>query len=259
MKKLWHQFASAFTLVSRLPLPLAGEPDYSGMSLFMPLVGLPAGLCLLAGGWVGWLLFGPGLLAAGLALLCQYLAFNLFHLDGWLDTADAGGVIGDAEKKKAVLKDPRIGAFAFFAGFMLLTGRLAALAELLGQADARWFWLAGLVVPAVGRLAGVIMAASQQPASQKGLAAMVGPFSATQGAIGFCLAASPAFLLMALWRGILPAITLYLAAGLVAALAGLLVGLWYKRNIGGYTGDAIGAAIELGEILSLLVLVAVLR
>jgi adenosylcobinamide-GDP ribazoletransferase len=259
MKKLWHQFASAFTLVSRLPLPLSGEPDYSRLSLFLPLVGLPAGLCLLAGGWLGRLLFGPGALAALLALLGQYLAFNLFHLDGWLDTADAAGVFGDAEKKKAVLKDPRIGVFAFFAGFVLLSGRLAGLAELLEAADWRWFALAALVVPATGRLAGVIMAASQQAASQTGLAALAGPFSAVQGAIGFCLAGSPAFLLLALWQGILAAIALYLVAGLLAALAGLLVGLWYKRHIGGYTGDAIGTAIELGELLGLLVLAAMLR
>jgi adenosylcobinamide-GDP ribazoletransferase len=49
-------------------------------------------------------------------------------------------------------------------------------------------------------------------------------------------------------------------AGLLAALAVFAVGLvlarWYARRLGGFTGDGLGAAIELSEAAALMVLAA---
>lgn len=262
MKAIFHQALSCLSLAGRLPVKLQTEADFSRLSLFLPLIGLPAGLCMIAGLTLGNWLFGPGLLAVLSGLVSQYAAFNLFHFDGLLDTADASGVFGDAQKRLSVLKDPRIGVFAFFTGFIYLTAKLEALRRLLvhmTERDQRLILLACcLLVPVAGRLAGIFVAGATKTAENGGLAALVGRLSPIQAAIGYCLAASPVFVLTAISLGALPAFAIFVGAACLAMLAGLAVGLWYRRCVGGYTGDAIGAAIELGELSVLLALTILL-
>ncbi|MBU0954860.1 MAG: adenosylcobinamide-GDP ribazoletransferase [Spirochaetes bacterium] len=258
MIKLLHQLLSTFSLVSRIPVVLRDKPDFSRSSLFLPPIGLLAGLSALAGAWLGLLLFGPGMLAALSSIIVQYAAFNLFHFDGLLDTADASGVHGSQEKRRAVLKDSRIGVFAFFAGFMVLAARLAVLTQ-LSQAAAVWLWIVLLLAPVAGRLAGVLAAASGEPAPGSSLATMIGRLSPRQAAVGYGIAVIPAFLLITIHFGIPAGMALVLAGGIAATLSGLLLSLWYRRKIGGYNGDAIGAAIEGGELLVLLLAALILR
>jgi adenosylcobinamide-GDP ribazoletransferase len=265
---LLHRFMSTLSLVARFPVPLRSEPDYGSVAVFLPLVGLHAGLLACAGAFAGLAIFGPGLPAALCAILVQYLAYNLFHFDGLLDTADAAGAFGDQEKRRAVLKDPRIGAFAMFAGFMILAARAGALSDLLELAyagpGARGFsgagitrasllpWAAMLLAPTAGRLAAIVVTLCCSPASPKGLAASLGSLSPIEASLGFVLGASPAALLAGILWGPLGAALSLLAGAMAALLVGVLVGRWYGRRIGGYNGDAMGAAVELGELLVLL-------
>ncbi|MFH1035560.1 MAG: adenosylcobinamide-GDP ribazoletransferase, partial [Pseudomonadota bacterium] len=46
------------------------------------------------------------------------------------------------------------------------------------------------------------------------------------------------------------------AAALAVGLWGGLLALWYRRRLGGVTGDTLGAAIESAEALALMVLCA---
>ena len=41
-----------------------------------------------------------------------------------------------------------------------------------------------------------------------------------------------------------------LEGDLAATRVAAFVGLWYTRRLGGYSGDAMGAAVELGELLA---------
>jgi adenosylcobinamide-GDP ribazoletransferase len=262
---LLHRFMSTLSLVARFPVPLRSKPDYGSVAFFLPLVGLHAGLLACAGAFIGLAAFGPGLLAALCAMLAQYLAYNLFHFDGLLDTADAAGAFGDQEKRQAILKDPRIGAFAMFAGFMILAARAGALSELFelsqdGMARTSLLpWAALLMAPAAGRLAAIVVTLSCSPASAKGLAASLGSLSPVPAILGFALAASPAALLAGIIWGPLGAALSLLAGALVAMVTGVSVGFWYGRKLGGYNGDAMGAAVELGEVVVVLLALAVGR
>lgn len=265
---LWHRFKSTLALVARFPVPLRSAPDYGSFAFFLPLVGLHAGLLACAGAFVSLFLFGPGLVAALGALLLQYLAYNLFHFDGLLDTADAAGVSGDQEKRRATLKDPRIGAFAMFVGFMVLAGKAGALVGLfdlaanasvssVGGASAMTKtgllpWAAMILAPPAGRLAAIVVTLSSGPASTRGLAASLGKLSPVAASLGFVLAASPALVIAGVVWGPFGAGISLIASALLGIATGLLVGRWYGRNVGGYTGDAMGAATELGELLVLL-------
>lgn len=253
-----HGFLSTLSLVCRVPVPLRGEPDFSSFGLWMPLAGLCAAACACAGAALGIAAFGPGLLAALCALVAQYLPFNLFHLDGLLDTADASGVGGDdAEKRRSVLKDPRIGSFALFAGFVALAGRLGATSALLARGGpAAWGALA--LAPVAGRYASVLVTAFAEPYGT-GLGSLVGRQPAVRSTLGYAVAAIPAMLLFGAAYGAIGTAAAVLAGGLSAVAVAAFLGSWYGRRLGGYSGDALGAAVELGELVVLLLAAALAR
>jgi adenosylcobinamide-GDP ribazoletransferase len=45
-------------------------------------------------------------------------------------------------------------------------------------------------------------------------------------------------------------------AALGVLLGGIIQGWWYRRRLGGVTGDTLGASIESAEVMALLVLCA---
>lgn len=246
-----HRLMSTASLISRIPVRLRAEPDFSGADFWMPIVGLGAGACACGGALLGSALFGPGVLPALAAIAAQYLPFNLFHLDGLLDTADALGANGDAGKRRSVLKDPRIGSFALFAGFVVLSARLGAVAALL-QNGGPLPWGALLLAPVAGRFAALVVTGASEPYADGGLASLLGRPSLVRSAIGYAIAAVPAAILFGASMGPLGAAAAILAGGLAALVSGLAVGRWYARHMGGYSGDALGTAVETGELLVLL-------
>ncbi len=258
MSALWHRALSVLSLMSRIPVRLRREPDYVSADWMIPSVGLAAGGVACAGAAIGLLCFRGPYLAATAAMTAQYLLFNLFHLDGLVDTADAAGVLGDdREKCRAVLKDPRLGTYGFFAGFLALAARLGATAAILSAGGAA-AWGSLLLVPTAGRLAAMTVAASGTPAGGGGLGSALGAVSPVRSGLGYSLAAFPGALLWGLGFGPLAAAGALLAGCLVALTAGIGVWRWYRARIGGYTGDALGAAVELAELGTLLAAVVVL-
>lgn len=255
MKPLLHRAASVFSLMSRVPVRLETPPDYSSVGWMLPLVGIPASIAAMAGAAVGLALFGPGVLSAISAVTVQYLAFNLFHFDGLADTADALGVTGDAERRREALKDPRLGSFGVFAAVLTLSARIAALATVLGSGALAWACLA--LAPAAGRLSALIAAWLAPPPDGSGLGSILSGAKPAAGVAGFVSAAAPAALLAGLAYGALGA-ALAIPLGAAAALLGALPpALWYRKTFGSVSGDALGAAVELGE-LSILLLAAAL-
>lgn len=262
------RFLSVFTLVSRIPVPVRFVFDPSRMDFWLPVVGLPAAAAAAAAAFGGSSLFGEPVLAALCVVGVQYFAFNLFHLDGLLDTADAFLGTADAEKRKAILKDPRIGTYALFGGFLHLCVKTALLAALLRPlafgTDASGIRriLAPLCAYALsGRLAAAVLPALHPPAGGGGLGALAAGSSLRRCILGYGTA-------LLLWMGLFVALGLRPAPSdilgwalppLGALAASLLVGRIYRRGLGGYTGDALGSAVELGESAHLLTLFLILR
>ena len=117
-------------------------------------------------------------------------------------------------------------------------------------------WATLLLAPPAGRLAAIVVTLSCSPASTKGLAASLGSLSPVSGILGFALAASPASLMAGILWGPLGAALSLLAGAMMAMVTGVMVGIWYGRKIGGYNGDAMGAAVELAEVLVLILALA---
>ncbi|MCS5981141.1 adenosylcobinamide-GDP ribazoletransferase [Klebsiella pneumoniae subsp. pneumoniae] len=236
-------FFAALSFISRLPVPARLSQgleieQYQRSIVTFPLVGLLLGaiagaVALLLQPWCGV----P--LAALFGVLALALLTGGFHLDGLADTCD--GIFlrphprsdaGDHARQPAG-HPRRAGADLVLVAKVLVVGEL-----LLRDIHP----IAALAAAcAVGRGMAVLLMYRHRYAREKGLGNLfIGKISLQQTLVTMAMAIALATALLGL-QGLRAAlITLVLIWGLGWAL---------KRTLGGQTGDTLGAAIELGELL----------
>ncbi len=251
---LVEDLLACLSFYSRLSLPTtsSGMPAFSRALRALPLAGAIIGGC---GGLA--LLFArvfgvPALPAAVCAIAALVAVTGGLHEDGLADVADGFGGGATRQRKLEIMRDSRLGSYGAIALTLALMLRVSALATLtergLGIA------LAALVCSAAAsRTAGLAPLLLSTPARVEGAgAAMERPSSSTlMVASLFVVAASIPFILAGgrLSQVVVADIGALLAAGLVARLA--------DRQIGGFTGDVLGAAQQVAEIVILLALCSV--
>lgn len=232
----------ATQFLTRLPTPQVRdfEPrELTRCAVYFPVVGALIG-ALLALPLLGfehrpWL-------AAVLTLLAWVWVTGALHLDGLGDVADAfGAAHRNPERFLEVLKDPHTGVFGVVAIVMQLLFKLVLLAELAG---GPWPW--GIVlVPAWARWA-TLWWNRRLPPLQSGLAER---FAWQLGMPTIWL-----------WAAVLAALSLWLAPPLLLALPlAPLIGVYWRRRLGGISGDCLGASTEVMESLLLLILVVLVH
>jgi len=218
----------------------AADSRTAGQAMTLaPLVGVAVGGVAGGAAWV--------LLAAVLAVAVLALSSRALHLDGLADTADALGSGRPAEQALAVMKAPDIGPFGVVTLVLVLLAQIAAVAQLAnpvvglaaaaatGRLAATWACRRG--VPAaradgLGRwVAGSVGGAQLAGASVSTAVAAVGLAWVGGTGIGIALAS--------------------VGAGVGAAL--LLLNRCVRR-FGGITGDVLGALVETGTTVALVVL-----
>ncbi|MFQ5984008.1 MAG: adenosylcobinamide-GDP ribazoletransferase [Alphaproteobacteria bacterium] len=239
------QLAAAF--LTRLPLPSpAPSRTLASAARVFPLVGAAVGL---AGGVVFLLAAGLGLppwLAAVAALATTVAVTGALHEDGLSDLADGLGAGLDREAKLAAMQDSGAGPFGVVALVLALVARVAALAALEQPAIV----VAALVAAgAVSRVAIVGVMRELSPARDEGLGAAAGTPPRDGTLIALALAAVIALILVGPATGFVAVTAAGLTALGVAALA--------QRQLGGYTGDVLGAVQQVAEIAFLIAVVAV--
>ncbi|MDH4099132.1 MAG: adenosylcobinamide-GDP ribazoletransferase [Nitrospirota bacterium] len=237
-----RRFLTAWNFLTVIPLlpprDLKADDIACGMAFF-PAVGIVLGL-LMAGVW--WFA-SPHLSVSVLAALILALPVVLtgaIHVDGFVDTLDGLAVMGDRERRLAVMKDSRIGAVGAVGLVLLFLLKLEAV-KVLNVETA----LAALVLmPTVGRWAMVMTAwRSRYPRSDGTGKASVEALGGLEVAAASVIAAVPAIYLLGVG----------LVAPLVLVVAGVLVIRWLAhKSFGGVTGDVIGASNECAEVLFLL-------
>ena len=236
------EWALAVTWLTRLPWPwpeAAAGRRLAQAAWAFPLVGALVGG---AGGVVLMVMASAGaspLLAAVAAVAAMILATGLLHEDAVADTCDGFGRHGSREARLDAMRDSRIGAFGVAGLALLLLGRVAALAAFATPAAAA---AALIAAAAVGRLAAVVLMATLPPARPDGNGAAAGRPDA--GRIAAAGLLTPAVLLACGAAGT-P------AAVLAAAAATALLAVRATGAFGGQTGDVLGAAIALAEIVVL--------
>ncbi len=293
------QFLSSLSLVCRLPLPFSFTFSAARLDFYLPITALfQAVLFFLGFAAASWIFRDPALAVLS-ALILHYGAFNLFHFDGLLDTADAFLGTFDRDKRFQILKDPRLGVYGIFTAiiylglkFLTLNGIMSFLVPALPGRGSRGFGFLPspacfllLLFPLAGKTSAALIPSFYKPAKQEGLGTLAAGSRLCYTLLGFLTALvlyipcplllfiistsepnlplglsvpgenfwqSPAFFRPQLWVFVQYFLWAVLLALLSALISSLVIGRLYKKGLGGYTGDSLGAATELGELLYLI-------
>ncbi len=237
--------ALAFLTIVPVPRRWCGEGgDLERSVAWFPLVGLLLGL-VIAGLDLAFSAALPPLPAGVLTVIAMEAISGALHLDGLADTADGFLSSRPRERILEIMKDSRVGPMgvAAIAGVLLL--KVAAVASL---APAARFGTV-LLMPLAGRVAPVLLMSTLRYVRENGILTVF-----QRRRVRSAPSLAVAFLSAAGWLAAGP-VGLAAAAAAVALTA--LFALWCRAKIGGCTGDTLGAACELAEVVpALVVLIA---
>lgn len=244
-------FAQMVRFFSRLPVPrLSGADDPAAMPVFArAIVFLPVAALVIASPVAGVLVVMgstalPALAVAGLALGAGLLATGALHEDGLADTADGFGGGATRERKLEIMRDSRIGSYGAAALATVLLTRAGLLAGLLAAAGPLAAAAALLAGASLSRTIAVSLMAALPPARADGTGHAAGRLPAGAALAGLGLAGLVVLALAG------PAVgwTEAAAGTLAAGLAGAAMARAAQRQIGGQTGDVVGATQQVTEV-----------
>lgn len=219
----------ALGFLTRLPFPRveASGSDFAHAVRLYPLVGLAVGAVVAGSAWAGGLI--DPWIGALAALVAWVGVTGALHLDGLGDVADGlGAAHGDRRRLLAVMADPHIGGFGVVAIGLQLVAKLVLLHAIPPGA-----YLALPAIPAAARLGPLVWARWLPPLKPSGLGASLAGAARMRDIVG--------------WMLILAGAAVPLPALLATPILIAAVLLWLRRRLGGMTGDAHGAGIELVE------------
>jgi adenosylcobinamide-GDP ribazoletransferase len=260
------RFFSTLSVVTRIPIKLRFTFDSSRMDFYLPLTGIfPAlfGLLLFIISSLFFNFQNVPVVILILILIVQYLGFNLFHLDGLMDTADAFLGSADREKRLLILKDSRIGVYGFFAAVSVLGLKAALLYSLFPF--ARNFPALVFAYPLWGRFSAALVPCIVKPLNPESLGALAKDSRPRRCVFGMALAlflwmlpiqglgvliSTPGMSPIAAMNETLSVIIITtICLSIFCPLVAFYYATLYRNFLGGYTGDALGAAIETAEVL----------
>ena len=238
----------ALQFLTRLPIRMATSwamADLAAAVAMFPMVGALVGAIGALTYVVASHLGLPPSLAGILAVTALILSTGGLHEDGLADIADGFGGGHKKDDKLRIMRDSRLGSYGAIALALSLFARVGCLAALSNPLSVT----AGLVASgALSRAAMPVAMAIMPNARGDGLAASAGRPHPGRAAASFLVGCLIAALCLP-WPA---AIAITAVAGLASSL--LLVHA--QRQIGGITGDVLGALQQIVEISCLMALVA---
>ncbi len=235
--------AAAVHFLTRLP-PFGsrhGAFSLDSGARILPWAGAAIGVVIGSCYWLLRVANVPAWGAASIALAAGAMLTGGLHEDGLADTADGFGGGATRARKLEIMDDSRIGTYGVLALVFVVALKIGVLSGLSGIDG----WKTLIAVHAIARTALPFVALGLPYARPGGLAASAGRPSVENTAIA------------GLFGVVIAALTLpFVVAAVVVAATGVLVlamRFLAQRQIGGYTGDVLGATEQLAEATVLLV------
>ena len=241
-------FWLALAFFTRLPIP-AKTPFSNELlnhaSRYFSLVGwVIGGLALITLGGAAQIF--PLSIAVLLSMVVTLKLTGAFHEDGLADMSDGLGGGMSRERKLEIMKDSRLGSYGSIALIMALLFKFVALSEISGIAISEGMFSLLCLHAASRALAGSLIFDMVYVREESSKAK---PLAQDQ---------ELGDLLWLLFWGLLPLSLLAPITVGVLLITGLALRFWLKqwlnRQIGGYTGDCLGAAQQLAELSGYLLL-----
>jgi len=239
-------FLRALSFLTILPvrqIPLSEERELARSMAFFPLVGLIIGLLSAIGNYLLSLVL-PQSLTLWFTLGLVSLLTRGLHLDGFADTMDGLASGGSKERILEVMRDSRIGAFGVMSLILLFGAKYLALDQISNPS----IHYSLILMIVMGRNS-MVLVCFRSPYARPG-EGLGKPFtenlSPREMAFSLASAIGISLLIMNV-KGIL--------VFLGVCLFSLAYRLFFIKKMGGVTGDILGAANELAELLCLLLLI----
>lgn len=238
MPRVIRDVGTAIQFLTRIPVPQAAhEPEaLSRSALFFPLVGLALGAFAAAVFlWLREHLPVPG--AALFTVLLTVLATGALHEDGLADAADAFGGGWSRDQVLVIFKDSRVGAYGALALLFSVLGRTLLIGALPGTRAAVYVITAHVLSRwSILPLGCTLPSAREGTGQGARLARQVSVSSLCLGTAG-----TLAVVAVLLRREAL-------VPFFVTVVVTFLTGAYYRKRIGGITGDCFGATVQLTEV-----------
>ena len=235
---MYNNFITAIRTLTIIPVPGKCTEKFSSSLPWFPFVGLILsavlfGIAILAGFVLGkeW----PEAIAFIIVVFGILLTGGI-HLDGLADWFDSLGVSYDKERMLAIMKDPRSGVFGVLALIVIVLGKWMAITKLF--ASGMMVWLIAAYI--VSRFAIIDLAVWL-------------PYARPEGGTGERLVKQACWK-HRLWGLIFSIVLLIVFTGPGGVIflgfgwgIARILGLWFRRRLGGITGDLMGACSEIVE------------
>ncbi|TNB46970.1 adenosylcobinamide-GDP ribazoletransferase [Martelella lutilitoris] len=252
LTSLATDLAVATGFLTRYPIPAemqTAAPDGARAAWAFPIAAVLATL-LPALVLVALLALGAGsLLAALIAIGVSMLVTGALHEDGLADSFD--GLFGGKDRAAAleIMKDSRTGVYGTTALTLSILLKAVALATLVAEGSLNAALLL-IAAAAAGRAAMVCQWSSLSSARTDGVAATLGRPARKTALCAVLGGAVIVFLVAGFTASAWPS----LLATCTAAIAALGFSLFVSRRLGGYTGDTLGATVQISETAFLVTL-----
>jgi len=240
-----EELKASIAFCTRLPLlgaTAVGSGAIAKAAWAFPVAGLLVGLIAAAVYGIAHRAGIPAWPAAVLSVAATLMITGCLHEDGLADTADGFGGGATREQKLDIMCDSRIGTYGVCALIVALFLRVGILASFFSAASVGWALLAS---HAGARASMMGLMYLVPPTRRDGLSSDAGqpPLESVAAAavLGFLLAA----ICLGPLRTIVALILLVVVVMLMAWLS--------RKQIGGQTGDVLGAIEQVSEIVILLV------
>ena len=244
-----NRFLGALVFLTRIPvgnLYVFRAEELPRSTVYFPVVGLLIGSLAGAVLFCAQLVF-PSIVAVLLCMLTTVWMTGALHEDGLADAADglAGG--NTPAQRLAIMKGSAIGVYGAAALWFSLTAKLLLLGSLLEKGSAATI-CALIVANGMGRACTVTLLFAC-PYAREG-ESKASPFASNVTLRELVVSLLPPVFAAFLFLGRDALVCLCAVAATVWATAG-----YYRRKIGGITGDCLGATNQLIELVCYLFLV----
>src|SRR5260370_5853338 len=208
----------------------ASEDTVAASFAWFPIVGFLIGSALVGEDWLLAHIFAQ-VIRSVLIVASLTIVTGAVHLDGLADTADALGAGRDRNRALDILRDSRVGTFGASAIFFDLTLKILALSTLAGHRR----YAALIVAPMLARWSMVAVAAGLPYLRESGSGSTL-----LSGKISGARTAVVAVFTLLVMLMLDPMRPITVATGAAIAIV-FAMRIFYRRWLGGVTGDLIGA------------------
>lgn len=234
---MYQRLLLAISFYTRIPISKSLDYAYLPQaSVFLPMIGWLIGGCA-AMVFYGAVLYWSKLTALILSVCVTVLLTGGFHEDGFIDVCDGFGAGANKERVLSIMKDSFIGSYALVGLVLLFALKFSVLLELPN--DSLPFVL--LAAHSLSRFAPLYLMYRYDYVRFENNKVGFAVYRPNIKQLGFAaLCAMLPLLTLPPWSSVAIFTVMFVTD---------ILGCYFYRRIGGYTGDCLGATQQISEII----------